>query len=178
MQIDELPRLSDEEATHAAACDLDREATGPTDLPDGFPTISDVHLAKLIGEAQDKTLHSALTELHLRRGDAPRTVTEPALYTLGLSPMELLGHLRKELLTVQSNVHQADSVISVAGLALRHMDCDQDGDVADVLESHAWPELKEAHQALETAEQLLIRLEQLSQKSFALSAAFQEVFHG
>ena len=67
MQIDELPRLSDEEATHVAACDLDREASRPTDLPDGFPAISDVRLAKLIGEAQDKTLHSALTELRMRR---------------------------------------------------------------------------------------------------------------
>lgn len=29
MQIDELPRLSNEEATHVAACDLEREATSP-----------------------------------------------------------------------------------------------------------------------------------------------------
>lgn len=125
--IDDLPRLSDEEATHTAAVDLER--------------------------------------------------AEPAIYTHGLSPLELLGQLRRELLLVRSGVVCADSLVTVAALALRNMDCDHDGDVADVLQNHVWTELKGARDALETAEQILNRLDQLSENA-ALGAALREVFHG
>jgi len=121
MQIDNLPRLSDDERD---------AADSPCVAMEGVPAIE-----------------------------------QPALYTHGLTPMELLGHLTNALTEARIDLNRTGSLIHVATLALRQQDCD--GDVADVLQNHAWPSLDTVRGALETAQQFIDRLEQL-----------QEVSHG
>ena len=52
-------------------------------------------------------------------------------------------------------INSADTLINVAGMALHHQDADRDADVADMLESRAWPDLNKARDAVESAQLLL-----------------------
>lgn len=82
-------------------------------------------------------------------------------YLIGLNLKEIIEQLARELLNARSDIDAADSLNNVAGMALRHMDCDGDGDVADVLQNHVYPSLVAARDRVATAEEIIERLKEV-----------------
>lgn len=91
----------------------------------------------------------------------PADAVAKAPYVFGLTTAELLTHVDRELTRVACAVNLADSLSSVAGLALRHQDTDADGDVADVLQNGVYPQLEEARDAVKRAEAMVLRIREL-----------------
>lgn len=62
-------------------------------------------------------------------------------------PTALLALLESAL----DSIEQADSLVNVAGFALRKQNCDVDADCANVLQSHVYVQLRAARQQIELA---------------------------
>jgi hypothetical protein len=119
----------------------------------------EIHMPDGSTPAAQATIHSL----------TPSERTERAPYVFGLNVSELIEQMSKQLSDARSAIDSADSLTNVAGFALRHQDCDADGDIADVLQDHCYPALSEARDAVVTAAELLVRLKELTA---------QEVPHG
>jgi hypothetical protein len=84
------------------------------------------------------------------RGDAANLVAN-AKQLLTASRGGLLERVRD----VGVSIDAADSLSSVAALALRAQDCDIDRAVADVLQDSVYPQLRAARDALDAVEKLI-----------------------